>query len=317
MRIMRNKWLNILLAGALLLCACQAPEVQAPTPAPVETPAATAEPTGTTAPVMAALTDMLGREFTLAGTPKRVVSLSPASTEILFALEKGGAVVGVDEGSDYPLDVASLPKLQAADVDGIAALSPDVVFVSQSMGEDGIKALEDKGLRVVCAEAASYGDLYASIALTAQVMDVDAAPLVQSIQEAVRDVATQATELDLQPTVYFALSYGENGHASIGPGSFAYSVLQMAGGAPVTAQAGEAFPVYTTEELLSLAPQVVLVSSALDLNTLCEADGYKDLAAVQEGRVYSVDISLISRPGPRVAQGMSEVYEALEMSLNS
>lgn len=317
MRIMRNKWLNILLAGVLLLCACQAPEVQTPTPAPAQTPAVTAEPAGTAAPAMAALTDMLGREFTLAGTPQRVVSLSPASTEILFALEKGGAVVGVDEGSDYPADAQSLPKLQAADVDGIAALSPDVVFVSQSVGEDGIKALEEKGLCVVCAEAAAYNDLYAGIALTAQVMDADAAPLVQSIQEAVRDVGAQAAELDLQPTVYLALSYGENGHASVGPGSFAYSVLQMAGGAPVTAQAAEAYPVYTTEELLALAPQVVLVPSAIDLDELCAADGYKDLAAVQEGRVYSVDLSLVSRPGPRVAQGMQEVYEALEMSLNS
>ena len=315
MRIMRNKWLNILLAGVLLLCACQAPEVQNPTPAPAETPAATAEPA--TAPALAALTDMLDREFTLKGTPQRVVSLSPASTEILFALEKGGAVVGVDEGSDYPADAQSLPKLQAADVDGIAALSPDVVFVSQAMGEDGIKALEEKGLCVVCAEAAAYGDLYASIALTAQVMDADAAPLVQSIQEAVRDVGAQAAELDLQPTVYLALSYGENGHVSAGPGSFAYSVLQMAGGAPVTAQATQAYPVYTTEELLALAPQVILVPSTVDLDELCAADGYKDLAAVQEGRVYSVDLSLVSRPGPRVAQGMQEVYEALEMSLNS
>jgi iron complex transport system substrate-binding protein len=315
MRIMRNKWLNILLAGVLLLCACQAPEVQTPTPAPAETPAATAEPAA--APALAALTDMLGREFTLKGTPQRVVSLSPASTEILFALEKGGAVVGVDEGSDYPADAQSLPKLQAADVDGIAALSPDVVFVSQAMGEDSIKALEEKGLCVVCAEAAAYGDLYASIALTAQVMDADAAPLVQSIQEAVRDVGAQAAELDLQPTVYLALSYGENGHVSAGPGSFAYSVLQMAGGAPVTAQATQAYPVYTTEELLALAPQVVLVPSTIDLDELCAADGYKDLAAVQEGRVYSVDLSLVSRPGPRVAEGMQEVYEALEMSLNS
>lgn len=317
MQIMRNRWLNILLIGVLLLCACQAPEVQTPTPAPVETPAATQEPAGTAAPVMAALTDMLGREFTLKGTPQRVVSLSPASTEILFALEKGGAVVGVDEGSDYPADAQALPKLQETDVDGIAALSPDVVFVSQSMSEDGVKALEDKGLCVVCAQAASYGDLYASIALTAQIMDVDAAPLVQTIQQAVRDVAAQAAELDMQPTVYLVLSYDENGVISAGPGSFAYSVLQMAGGAPVTAQATQTNPVYTTDELIALAPQVVLVSSAISLDDLCAADGFKDLAAVQEGRVYSVDLSLVSRPGPRVAEGMSEVYEALEMSLNS
>jgi iron complex transport system substrate-binding protein len=260
---------------------------------------------------------MLGRGFGVAATPKRVVSLSPAGTEILFALGKGSSVVAVDEGSDYPTEAQQLPKVKADDVEGIAALTPDVVFVSQSATEETIKALEGKGLLVVCAEAASYNDLFASIALMAQVMDTDAAPLVQSIQEAVRDASAKTAELDTQPTVYFAVSDDANGHVSAGPGSIAYSIIQMAGGVPVTAAAAEAYPVYTSEELAALAPQVVLVSSKLDIEALYVAEGYKDLTAVQEGRVYAVDDALINRPGPRVAEGMQAVYEALELSLNS
>ncbi len=314
----RSKWLNLLIVGALLLCACQAPQGPAATPAAMQpTPAATAAPEKTVAPVRANFTDMLGRGFGVAATPQRVVSLSPAGTEILFALGKGSSVVAVDEGSDYPAEAQQLPKLKADDVEGITALTPDIVFVGQSATEETIKALEDKGLLVVCAEAASYNDLFASIALMAQVMDTDAAPLVQSIQEAVRDASAKTAELDTQPTVYFAVADDANGHVSVGPGSIAYSIIQMAGGVPVTAAAAEAYPVYTSEELAALAPQVVLVSSKLDIDALYVAEGYKDLTAVQEGRVYSIDDALINRPGPRVAEGMQAVYEALELSLNS
>lgn len=317
---MRNKWLSILLVGVLLLAACQAP-VTAPeeptAPPEAETPA---EQTQAPALPATVLTDMTGRQVEVQGVPQRVVSLSPASTEILFALEKGASIVAVDADSDYPAETGALPKLEQSDTAGIAAAQPDIVFVGRSFPQESIDSLTAEGICVVCAEAAAYGEINAGIALTAQIMGAEAEKntLVESMMEAVQEVSAQAAELETSPVTLVVLAYESGITTAAGPGSIPYSVIQMAGGTPATANAitadGEKLS-YTAEELAALAPEVILVSSDIDLNALCEAEGYRDLPAVQEGRIYSIDGTLITRPGPRIAEGMREVYEALELSL--
>lgn len=317
---MRKNWLSILMVGVLLLAACQAPVIapEEPTTPAEQTPAAQ-----TQAPVTlpaTVLTDMTGRQVEVQGIPQRVVSLSPASTEILFALEKGASIVAVDAASDYPADTDALTKLEQGDTAGIAAAQPDIVFVGRTFPQESIDALSEQGICVVCAEAATYGEINAGIALTAQIMGAEAEKnaLVQTMMESVQEVSAQASELETSPVTLVVLAYEDALTTAAGPNSIPFSLTQMAGGTPATANAitadGEKLS-YTGEELAALAPEVILVSSDIDLNALCEAEGYRDLPAVQEGRIYSIDGTLMTRPGPRTAEGLREIYEALELSL--
>ena len=316
---MRNKWLTVLVAFVLLLAACQAPvegpaaETPAETAAP-EPPAPTPITGGTNAPATV-LTDMMGRQVTVHGIPQRIVSLSPAATEILFALSAQGNIVAVDEGSDFPEEAASLQKV-GADAAAILALTPDMVFVNRDFPQEAVDELAAKNVPVVCAEAATYSDVYAGIALTAQILRADASKVVEGMQQTVQEVNTSAAELDRQPTVLFVLGYQDGKATAAGTNSLAFNLIELAGGIPVTSSA-ETFPVYSAEDIAVLAPDVVLVSSDIDLEAVAGASGFSELPAVQEGRIYSIDATLTGRPGPRIVEGIRAVYEALELSLMS
>ena len=97
-----------------------------------------------------------------------------------------------------------------------------------------------------------------------------------------------------------------------GPGSFINSIIELAGGAPVTADAEAPWLEYSLEQLLQDDPDVILVSSdAGDPALLADAEGYKDLTAVKEGRAYSIDANTSSRPGPRILEAAEAVAALL------
>ena len=322
MKHMRNKWLSVLIAFVLLLAACQKPveaPVQTPgvTTAPVETEAPLGTPVGSDVNAPATvLTDMTGRQVTVRGVPQRIVSLSPATTEMIFALSAEGNLAAVDEGSDYPEETANLAKIASGDVAAILAQTPDMVFVGREFPQAAMDELAAKGIPVVCVEAAAYGDVYAGLALTAQILRVDASKVVEGMQQTVQEVTAEASELDRQPTVLFVMGYIDGHTTAAGAGSLEFSLIELAGGIPVTS-AADSFPVYSAEQIAALAPDVILVVSDTPLETISGAPGFDTLPAVQEGRIYSIDAKLVTRPGPRIVEGVRVVYEALELSLMS
>ena len=95
-------------------------------------------------------TDDLGRTVTLADYPERIVSLTPATTEILFALGVGDKVVGIDSSSDYPEEAASLEVVGdyiGPNMEAIVAAEPDLVFASTYLSEDQLMSDLDKALK--------------------------------------------------------------------------------------------------------------------------------------------------------------------------
>jgi len=328
---MRNKWLTILLAFVMLLAACEAPAngpgtVASPGASPAgdaaqPSPAESALPAASVLPAVA-LTDLMGRQVSVRGVPQRIVSLSPAATEILFALGAEKTVVAVGQDSDYPDGAAALTKIDASDVSAVEAQKPDLVFVGREYPEDAVTALTAQGIPVACADADTYGGIYGGIALTAQlVRAADSAGLVGSMQQKAQEIADKAAELadsGAQPTALLVLDYKDGRITAAGPKSLAFGVIGQAGGIPAAADSvTDAYPVYTAEQLKALSPDVLLVSSKLDIESLTGEDAFKYLAAVREGRIYSVDATLITRPGPRIVDGIQAVCDALELSVTS
>ena len=114
--------------------------------------------------------------------------------------------------------------------------------------------------------------------------------------------------------VYFALSFGESGDFSAGPGTFIDELIAMAGGENVAAGSEYAWPMYSLEGIVAADPDVILVSDYGDgtaVEQFCALSGYGELRAVQEGHVYALTDDLISRPGPRIAEGFQQVVDAL------
>lgn len=265
-----------------------------------------------------ALTDDLGREVTVEAQPQTVVSLTASNTEILFALGLGSQVAGVDAWSNYPEEAAALEN-KVGDYNGpnielIVSLKPDVVFAGNSLQADAISQLEQLGIVTVCNEATAYDKIPETIQRVADIMGADAQPLLTSMKQREQAVV-DGVEGKEAPSVYFALSFGEYGDWTAGPGTFIDSLITLAGGKNVVTDVENPWPQYSLEQLIAQDPDVILVSGGQEMaEQFKSTDSYKDLRAVKEGRVYGVDADTSNRPGPRIVDALEEFASCIHGS---
>lgn len=322
---MNRKSLSILafaIAFALALSACAPTEAPSPSVQPTAEPTPTAAPTDevvaepTSAPEVAILTDMVGRQVELPAQVETVVSLASSNTEILYAIGAGDMLIGRDSYSDYPeevADVAVVGDFNGPNIEAIAEAQPDVVLAS-SLLEDVINQLTDLGITVFCTEASDYEGIYTSIELIGTICGKteEASALCAQMRETI-DAVHAAAATENQPTVYYVMSFGEYGEWSGGPGSFINTAIELAGGIPVTKDMGETWVNPSIEQVIELDPDIILLSSLYTIEDLSAANGYADMRAVQEGNVYLVNPDLVELPGPRIAEAVTtfgEIFSA-------
>lgn len=284
------------------------------TPSPEPTATATPEPTATPQPTPQVLTatDLMGNTVTLDKNPERIVSLTPSNTEIVYALGLEGKLVGVDAYSDYPEAAKQITKVgdfNGPSVETIAALKPDLVLAGNKLQQDVIDKIKALGINVVAVEATAYADVYKSIALVGQLTGAaekagEVTADMKAKEKAVLDAVAAAKPAG---NVYFAISYGEMGNWTAGPGSFPYELIGMCGAKNIT----EGMPVpwvqLNQEQLVSKDPDIILLSSDVgDPGKFKTADGYKNLKAVKNRKVFVVTSNLCMRPGPRIVEGLRE-----------
>ncbi len=135
------------------------------------TACAPAAPAATPTSATLTLKDGLGRQVTLPGPAKKIVSLAPSNTELLFAVGAGLAVIGRDEFSDFPAEAKNLPSVGGSmgkyNLEEIAKLQPDLVLASSLNTPEQVKSLENLGLNVyLIANPTTFDGLYANILTT-------------------------------------------------------------------------------------------------------------------------------------------------------
>lgn len=291
------------LAVALFVTGCSSPEpAQEPAPAPV------AE---ATFPVT--ITDDSSRTVTIAKKPERIVSLAPANTEILFAIGVGDRVVGVTTYDDYPEEATKLPKVgdfTTPNMEAIAAAKPDLIVATTGVQADTLKRLEALGATVIAIDPQSLAAVYADIeklgSATGEVRYADG--VINDMRTAVKEVEAAVAGKE-RPTAF--LEIGQNPLYTVGQGVLLDDLLRIAGGVNVVQQPG--YVPYSIEQLAKDNPAVYLATkgSMSDPAAVEKRAGYKDLAAVQAQRVYVLDDNLVTRPGPRVVEGLRDIAEAL------
>ncbi|MDL2205712.1 ABC transporter substrate-binding protein [Eubacteriales bacterium OttesenSCG-928-N13] len=266
-----------------------------------------------------AVVDGLGREVSFESIPETCVSLTPANTEILCALGLSDRIVGVDNQSDVAADALQdkerVGDYYAPNVESVVALNPDVVFASTTLQRESIDKMEELGLTVVCNDPTSLSGVIPGIELIAQVMGTDAAGVVQPIEAAIAEVSAAAAEHD-GLKVYFALSFGEYGDYTAGPGTFIDDMIKLCGGTNVAGDMPVSWPQYSIEQLVANDPDLIIVSDYMGDGSieqqLCATPGYQELRAVKEGRVYGVDANITSRPGPRIGEATQLIQTAMD-----
>jgi len=272
------------------------------------------------APTVAAeplrLSDDTGREIVLPGPARRIVSLAPHVTELLFAAGAGELVVGVDEFSDHPPTARALPRVgrhAGLDVEAILALRPDLVIAWASGNRmPELERLETLGVPVYRNEIRRIDDIAASIETFGRLTGRPAAPqAARALRE--RAAAIRARRRGDAPlTVFYQI--WDRPLMTINGAHLISEALTLCGGQNVFARLPALAPVIGIEGVLAADPQVILAagSSAQNAEWLDGWRRWPALSAVRDGNLYVLEADLMQRASPRFLDGVEALCAVLD-----
>ena len=257
-------------------------------------------------------------EFLPRSIPRRIVSLCPSNTEVLHALGLLPRVVGVDDWSDWPAEVARLPRVGpdlGVDLDRVEALQPDLVLASLSVPgmERNVTRLRERGLPHLVLDPRSLEDLWENLRLVARVCGVTtrAELAISGLQERVRQVAEQRDPRRPRPRLYW--EWWPRPLFAPGKRNWLTSISELAGCESVTGHVDADAARPTPDEIRDADPDWILLAwtgvrrEKVRPEVLLRRPGWSELRAVREGRVRIVEEGLFCRPSPRLIDGLEEL----------
>lgn len=279
----------------------------------------------TSSPVSAAinLTDGFNRNVSLTSIAKKIISLAPSNTEILYAIGAGSQLIGRDDFSDYPPQAKAVISVGGSmgkfNLEQIANLQPDLVLASNLNTPEQIKALEDLKLTVyVLPNPTTLESMYSNLETVGILVGQQeaAARLSASLKARQKKVADALSTTKGTPKVFYELDASEPSKPyTAGANTFIDILIRLAGGENVGSALKGDYPQISQEELLAQDPAIVLLGDAafgVTPEQVAQRPGWSALRAVKENKIFAVDDNLISRPGPRLIDGL----EALAMLIH-
>ena len=272
--------------------------------------------------------DDFGRNVTVAAMPERIVSLAPSATEILFALNLGGRVVGVTRYCDYPQEVLDRVKsgnltviggIVDISVERVIALDPDLVVATYSLQAETIEFLQGKGLTVIGLNPKNLQQTLNDIRLVGLICGETgkAEQLVGDLQRRIGYITQRVKEAGSRPRVYYEVWYDPL--MSVGPETVQNELIHMAGGENIFADAQAPYPTISSEVVVTRNPQVIIVPTGYmggaGKEEFKKRPGWSGIEAVKNGMIHEVDENLIVRPGPRVIEGLERLALILHPDL--
>ncbi len=330
---MFRKTFFITLILAVFLAACgqasapaavpqtEAPAAQAPQ---VESPA-TQAPTAAPAEEGLTLVDGLGREVKLASPAQRIISLAPSNTEILFAIGAGGQVIGRETMSDYPEEAKAVQDIGsvygALNTELIVSLNPDLVLASELNSPEQVKTLEELGITVYYLKnPATLEEMYENLNIVAQLTgrETEAAALIESLQARVEAVDKKIMPLSSRISVFYEIDATDPAKPyTAGKGTFITLLIERAGGYNIASDL-EGYPQLSLEQIVAADPAFIILGDAaygVTPESIALRPGWENLTAVKNNKVFAFDDNLLSRPGPRLVDGLEALAKLLRPEL--
>ncbi|HIX58985.1 MAG TPA: ABC transporter substrate-binding protein [Candidatus Blautia gallistercoris] len=268
------------------------------------------------------VTDDLGNSVTIEEEPQRVISLSPANTETLFALGADEKIVGRTDYCTYPEEAAevdSIGSYTSPNTELIISLSPDVIFASDYIDDAVREQVENAGAKVIVFTANDLESVEQDILTAGQVLNQnqEAADLVNGMESDMEEIQGILAAKTEAKSAFIDLG----DYYSAGPGSLLGSVLDDIGVENVVADTGEAWPQVSVEKIIESDPDVY-ISLFTAPEELKQVAGLSSLDCIQNDQIIyydglSPEADLIQRAGPRLVEGMRLLAEQIYPELFS
>ena len=263
----------------------------------------------------AVFTDGLSRRVELPQHPRRIISLAPSVTEVLFMLGVGDRVIGVTTQCDWPEAAKLKPKigdLLNPNYELILAARPDLIIASTA-GNDraAVLKLADMGLPVYVTAPRSVEKIFETVEAVGCITDCAQRGEQLVAQAMARLGAIREHLAGLPPTRAFFITWFDPLLAP-GKNTFETDALRQADVLSITADANEFYPRYSLEQVLARDPDVIVTveHTGIPLPDLRKVAGWRDLRAVKQGRIYVLD-EVFQHPSPRFVEGVEELARKL------
>jgi iron complex transport system substrate-binding protein len=261
--------------------------------------------------------DESGRSVRVPVRPERIISLAPSLTEIVYAIGAGDRLVGNTTYCDYPPEANQVTKVGDTlhpNIESIVALRPQLILVSTaSQLEAFTKQLDERGIAFYITDPRDLDGLFRSIASLGELLGESerAGQVVQSLRARASTVE-EKVRASKPLTVFYQVS--AEPLYTAGRESFITDLIRRAGGQSVTADVAGAWPRYSDEAALAARPEAIIMPTGDSMGAAANADiaaSLRKSPAARDGRIYRINGDYLSRPGPRLVEGLEQMAHAL------
>ena len=293
------------------------------TAAPFVTPNPTAAPTATPEPAFpVTVTDDEGTAVTITAEPTKIVSITPATTETLFALGVGSRIVGkVEDVAKYPPEAEAIPivaTFSSVDVERIVSLGADLVVSGGAGLTQGaaVEQLRRANIPVIVSYPTTIDQAIAGFrTLGKAVGAADAgSQLADATKAKLDELAATAATGTSKPRLFYEID-ASNGIFTPPAESIYGEMFKLAGAEPISGNASYSI---SLEDLVAADPQVILLGDAaygVTADAVKARSGCGGMTAVKEDRIVGIDDIVVTRPGPRLVDGLAALIRAIHPEL--
>ena len=295
------------------------------TPAPFVTPAPTATPEPSAPPAFpVTITDDEGTSVTIQSEPQKIVSLTPATTETLFALGVGSRVVGkVEDVANFPPEAESIPivaTFASVDVEQIVTLGADLVVSGGSRLTQGaaVEQLRRADIPVIVSYPTTIDQAIDGFQILGRAVGASDAgdQLAEDTTARLDELASIAATVTEKPRLFYEID-ATSGIFTPPAESIYGELFELAGATPIS---GDEFYSISLEDLVAADPEVILLGDAayvppVTAEVVSARPGWAGMTAVKEGNIFPIDDILVTRPGPRLVDGLAALIAAIHPEL--
>lgn len=268
------------------------------------------------------ITDDANRKVTIDEKPKTIVSIQASNTEIAFALGLGDKLIGRSDYDNYPKEALKIQKVGGQDINAelVLSLLPDIALVTDyhyKTHPDVIKQFEEAGINVVVVgSATSFEDVYGNIELIGKATGTktEAEKIVADMKERLQVIKDKAAEsVTDKKKVWVEVSPGPDIFTT-GKNTFMHEMLESIQ-AINAAEDQDGWVKMTEEEIVKLNPDVIITTYGYRMENptaeVLNREGWAEVPAVKNGKVFDVDNDTVTRPGPRLIEGVETLAELI------
>jgi iron complex transport system substrate-binding protein len=263
-------------------------------------------------------TDEMGRQVRIPYPAKRIISLAPSITEILFALGLDEEVAAITNFCDYPETVLNKPRIGGfvnPDIEKIVSLKPDLIIgIRDGNRMDTVHRLNDSGFPVYLIDPKGFDGVMRTIKNIGDVVgrEKESRKMIKEMVNKREKIITLTQSLP-KPKIFFQL--GDAPMVTVGKGTLADDLIRLAGGRSISEDESVSYPVYSIETVLLKAPEIIIMTSMDSKKNsphlVKKWESWKSIPAVRTNSIYVIDSNLVDRPTLRIVEGLEALVRII------